>query len=142
MSSWSEKKLKVNFVNTQQMEMIKNCPTSHLKIESDVKLYIQGRTSISASTIKYWHLDLKRYETFSFTHGSGHTCVASYNGHILKFHGRGCNGLRGGKVVRAVVVSIDFNPRTKTAKRKGRRKKKKVRKNKYLLQGSYYQSKC
>lgn len=126
---------------TKEVETIKRCPISHLKIETDVKFFIQRDDSRSSSTIRYWRIDLQQFETFSFASGySDHTHV-TYDGLNLKCVGnsRGhhkCNKLPRGRAVPAVVVSIDFNPRRGSAYRN------QWQRNRYNLVGSYHRSIC
>jgi len=136
----SKTRIAASLVPTLQMETIKQCPISQLNIDTDIVFYIQRDDSVSSSTFRYWRLDLQRFETFSFLHGySDHTNVR-YDGHNLTCVDRNknhqCNNLPRGTAVPAVVVSIEFNPRA------GRAYRNQWSRNRYSLQGSYYQSSC
>jgi len=137
----NENRTKVTFVSSDQLERLKQCPSSLLKLDTDLSFYIQRDDSKSTSTITYWRFDLEKLETFTFNIGySDHTHV-TYNGYKLKCTGNSrkehkCNNLPLEKSVPAVVISVDFNPRNGSAFHN------QWFRSQYSLHGSYYHSKC
>ena len=136
-----QKRTKVTFVSSDQLNALKQCPSSLLSLDTDLSFFIQRDDSKSSSTFTYWRFDKNKLETFAFNPGySDHTHV-TYDGYKLECFGNSlgahqCNKLPLRKFVPAVVTSVDFNPRSGSAHRN------QWQRNKYSLQGSYYHSRC
>ena len=118
---------------------MKQCPYSDLEINTNLTFYIQQDDSKSESEIKYWRSDSNKIQEFKFTNqGIDHLDVV-FDGFYLRCSGHAiCNdrGLPKDEDVKAVVLSVDFNPRSGAARHN------QWQRNKYSLYGSFYSTSC
>ena len=111
-------------------------------MSTDVSFEVQRDDSTPLSTVTYWRPDTHKIEIFRFDEGFSDKTVLEYKGDTLRCSGfvggktTKCNNLEEEKDIKAVVLSVVFNPQS------GKALKNEWSRNKYSLSGSFYHVEC
>ena len=123
----------------EQALLVKRC-SMLTQINTDLSFSVQRDDSYHSSKVRYLRLDAANHEDFVFQGGYTDHTRLEFNGTHLVCRGTvsssQCNHLTRDHPVKAIVLSIDFNPRD------GKAHNDMWTRNQYRLKGTYYKVSC